>query len=237
MKVQVLTGDKGSGSVIEEEDGSKTISITVPTIAGATGAKGDTGEKGEKGDPFTVVKTFASVKNMNGGFATDGVKEGQFVMISSNVEDADNAKLYVKGSTSYTFITDLSGSQGMKGEAATITIGTVTTGDKVSVTNSGDSNNAVLNFVLPKAKTTQQTVTLAAASWDSSAKTQRVAVTGLAADSIAMISIPDVATDAQITAIFDADITVTKQENGYVTFKYNGTKRTINLPIQVVILP
>ena len=53
---------------------------------------------------------------MNAGFATDGVKEGQFVLIDTgNVEDEDNAKLYVKGSTSYTYITDLSGATGMTG--------------------------------------------------------------------------------------------------------------------------
>ena len=53
---------------------------------------------------------------MNAGFATDGVKEGQFVLIDTgNVEDEDNAKLYVKGQSSYTYITDLSGATGMTG--------------------------------------------------------------------------------------------------------------------------
>lgn len=53
---------------------------------------------------------------MNAGFATDGVKEGGFVVINTeNVEDEDNAKLYVKGKSAYTFLTDLSGAQGMKG--------------------------------------------------------------------------------------------------------------------------
>ena len=72
---------------------------------GAKGDKGDTGEtgpqgvqgpKGEKGDAFAIAKTFASVSAMNAGFATDGVKEGQFVIIDTgNVDDEDNAKLYV----------------------------------------------------------------------------------------------------------------------------------------------
>lgn len=53
---------------------------------------------------------------MNAGFATDGVKEGQFVLIDTgNVQDEDNAKLYVKGQSSYTYITDLSGATGMTG--------------------------------------------------------------------------------------------------------------------------
>lgn len=74
------------------------------------------GDKGEKGDPFAVAKTYPSVAAMNAGFATDGVKEGGFVVINTeNVEDEDNAKLYVKGKSAYTFLTDLSGAQGMKG--------------------------------------------------------------------------------------------------------------------------
>ena len=84
--------------------------------AGAKGEPGIQGPKGEKGDPFAVAKTYPSVAAMNAGFATDGVKEGGFVVINTdNVEDEDNAKLYVKGKAAYTFLTDLSGAQGMKG--------------------------------------------------------------------------------------------------------------------------
>lgn len=83
---------------------------------GATGAAGATGPQGEKGDPFAIAKTYASVSAMNAGFTSDGVKQGQFVMIDTgNINDADNAKLYVKGATAYTYITDLSGATGMTG--------------------------------------------------------------------------------------------------------------------------
>lgn len=92
---------------------------------GVQGVRGETGErgpqgiqgpKGEKGDPFTIAKTYQSVAAMNAGFATDTVKEGQFVMIDTgNVNDADNAKLYVKGKTAYSYITDLSGATGVQG--------------------------------------------------------------------------------------------------------------------------
>lgn len=79
------------------------------------------GFKGDKGDPFAVKKTFPSVEEMNAGFDTDGVLEGEFVVIDTgNVEDADNAKLYVKGKTAYSYITDLSGAQGIKGDAGEI---------------------------------------------------------------------------------------------------------------------
>lgn len=53
---------------------------------------------------------------MNKGFATDEVKTGQFVVIDTgNVQDEDNAKLYMKGAESYTYITDLSGATGLTG--------------------------------------------------------------------------------------------------------------------------
>ena len=92
---------------------------------GVQGVRGETGERGPqgvqgpqgaKGDPFTIAKTYQSVAAMNAGFATDNVKEGQFVMIDTgNVNDADNAKLYVKGKTAYSYITDLSGATGVQG--------------------------------------------------------------------------------------------------------------------------
>ena len=92
---------------------------------GVQGVRGETGERGpqgiqgpqgEKGDPVTIAKTYQSVAAMNAGFATDTVKEGQFVMIDTgNVDDEDNAKLYVKGKTAYSYITDLSGATGVQG--------------------------------------------------------------------------------------------------------------------------
>ena len=42
------------------------------------------------------------------------------------------------------------GGTGTPGRAATITVGTVVSGDTASVTNVGTSNDAVFNFVLPK---------------------------------------------------------------------------------------
>ena len=83
---------------------------------GIQGIQGIQGVKGEKGDAFAVAKTFESIEAMNSGFANDGVKEGQFVIITSNVEDEDNAKLYVKGAKSYAFVSDLSGATGIKGD-------------------------------------------------------------------------------------------------------------------------
>ena len=86
---------------------------------GPQGPKGDTGATGPQGpagEPFTIAKTYESVEAMNAGYATDGVKVGQFVVIDTgNVEDEENARLYLKGEEAYNFLTDLSGATGMTG--------------------------------------------------------------------------------------------------------------------------
>lgn len=45
----------------------------------------------------------------------NNVAEGKFVLIASTVEDPDNAKLYVKGASDFTYLTDLSGATGIQG--------------------------------------------------------------------------------------------------------------------------
>lgn len=87
------------------------------------GVKGDTGEQGPQGiqgiqgptgKDFSIYKTYSSVIEMNSD--KENVPEGSFVIIASDVEDPDNAKLYVKSNTDFVFITDMSGAQGMKGD-------------------------------------------------------------------------------------------------------------------------
>jgi len=100
---------------------------------GATGAKGDTGaqgiqgiqgERGEQGETgpqgiqgiagndFSIAETFPSAASMSG----DGLNTGDFVIISSTVDDPDNAKLYLWNGTAFTFVTDMSGATGVKGD-------------------------------------------------------------------------------------------------------------------------
>lgn len=105
---QGAKGDKGETGPQGEQG--------VQGVQGEQGPQGVQGIQGEKGDPFAVKKIYSSVSAMNTGYATDGVEVGQFVLIDTgNVEDADNAKLFVKGEVSYNYITDLSGAQGMQG--------------------------------------------------------------------------------------------------------------------------
>ena len=87
---------------------------TGPT--GPQGLQGPPGPKGADGTPMRIAKTYASVAAMKAGYPTDtDVKLGDLVIIASNVNDEDNAKLYVKTDTEYKYITDLSGAQGIQG--------------------------------------------------------------------------------------------------------------------------
>jgi hypothetical protein len=128
-KVRVQLLDTSSGAVLQEVDvltsaDSVTFSdgqtfqqkLDAGTLKGATGATGAQGIQGATGAPFAIAKTYASISAMNAGYSTDGLAQGSFVLIDTgNVNDADNAKLYVKGTTAYTYITDLSGATGMQG--------------------------------------------------------------------------------------------------------------------------
>ena len=81
---------------------------------GATGPQGATGETGPAGAPFTIYRTYATIALMEADFAN--VPDGSFVAIQSNVEDPDNAKLYLRGNSEFTFITDMSGATGIHGD-------------------------------------------------------------------------------------------------------------------------
>lgn len=105
--------------VYQKASGTWTKTGNIKGATGTAGVKGDQGEtgaQGPKGDPFAIAKTYASISAMNAGYASDDVGEGQFVAIDTgNVEDEDNAKLYLKGSSAYTYITDMSGATGLTG--------------------------------------------------------------------------------------------------------------------------
>ena len=98
---------------VADEEGTWT---KVGNIQGGQGETGGVGPQGPKGDGFSISKVYESVEAMNSGFATDGLPEGAFVIITNNVEDEDNAKLYVKGEAAYEFVTDMSGATGIQGE-------------------------------------------------------------------------------------------------------------------------
>lgn len=84
--------------------------------AGPTGPQGPQGEQGiqgEKGKAFAIAKVYSSVAAMDLDYNNAAIKVGDFVMISTaDPDDLENARLYVKGATSYEFISDFSGPTG-----------------------------------------------------------------------------------------------------------------------------
>lgn len=175
--------------------------------AGQTGPAGPQGVQGPQGDagtPFLISKIYATYEDMNAGYATDGLSEGQLVAIATDTGGSYGGWIYAKGASAYDFFYDISttegiqgpqgpqgeqgpqgpagpagatgatgpagaqgaqgpkgdkgdtgeqGPQGPAGQAATIQVGTVTTGEpgtNASVTNSGTSSAAVFDFVIPR---------------------------------------------------------------------------------------
>lgn len=93
---------------------------TGPTGAvGPAGIQGKIGPTGPQGKGFTITKTYKSTEEMKKDYTSISI--GQFVLIASNVEDEDNAKLFVRTNVQndnygyFYFLTDMSGSQGLIG--------------------------------------------------------------------------------------------------------------------------
>lgn len=77
-------------------------------------------EKLDNGDfvgaPFRIYKVYASKAEMQADFENDDVPRFGFVVIETGeVNNPDNAQLYMKDANSWVFITDLSGAQGIQG--------------------------------------------------------------------------------------------------------------------------
>lgn len=104
-QLELLRGPKGNPFTFNDFTAEQLESL-----------RGEQGLKGDTGDPFRIAKTYASITAMEADFDNDDVPVGSFVLIASNTEDVDNAKLFVKATAAFVFLTDLSGSQGIRGE-------------------------------------------------------------------------------------------------------------------------
>lgn len=105
------TGAENVNAVLSQQSGAVILTVT--------SRNGSTTEK-EVG--FRIAKTYASVAAMNAAIGTSkDIAEGRFAMISGDVQDPDTAKLYVRDAVAFTYITDLSGAQGMKGDTPVMT--------------------------------------------------------------------------------------------------------------------
>lgn len=71
------------------------------------------------GDAFSYKKEYPSIEAMEADWGTADVKLGEYVLINTNnVEDPDDAKVYLKTQSGWKFIVDLSGIQGIQGWSA-----------------------------------------------------------------------------------------------------------------------
>ena len=127
---------------------------------GAAGAKGDTGERGEtgqqglQGERGQDGKSAYEIAVAHGYYGDEdewlsslqGFSGPPGATGKSAFESAGGYRLF---DTEAEWVKSLKGAKGDDGKSATVTIGTVTTGETASVTNTGTETEAVLNFVLP----------------------------------------------------------------------------------------
>lgn len=86
--------------------------------AGQTGPQGPTGlqgPQGEQGAPFLISKIYDTYEDMNNGYATDGLSEGQLVAIATDTGGSYGGWIYAKGPTQYDFFYDISTTEGIQG--------------------------------------------------------------------------------------------------------------------------
>lgn len=129
-----------------QDDGSNRLTLTFSdgTTKDVAIKNGSKGSKGDTGAPFSISKVYGSIAAMNAGHATDGVPIGGFVVIDTgDVEDPDNAKLFVKNSTEYGYLTDMSGSKGIQGPKG---VGVSSVEQTVTSTEDGGENSIVVKL-------------------------------------------------------------------------------------------
>lgn len=130
------TGEPGTSASVTN---SGTTSAAVLNFIIPKGAKGDTGNTGATGQAATITGMTASVDNNTGTPSVEVTTGG-----TSSARSFNLAFHNLKGDK---------GDTGNTGSAATVTVGTTTTGEagtNASVTNSGTSSAAVLNFTIPR---------------------------------------------------------------------------------------
>ena len=129
--VQTVTSDTDAGTNVITVTLTNGAKATFNVKNGSRGSQGIQGIQGETGKGFSISKTYSSVEEMREGFDIDGVPLNGFVLINTgDVDDEDNAKLFVKSENGYSYLTDLSGAQGIKGEQGVSITGVTLTEEK-----------------------------------------------------------------------------------------------------------
>lgn len=113
-----------------------------------------------KGDAFSIKKVYASVANMEADKSNPDITEGDFVLVNTgDVEDPDNAKLYVKADGDFEFLVDMSGAIGFTGKTPQFSMGTISTLEAGATATATISEDGVdsdgnpkykINFAIPR---------------------------------------------------------------------------------------
>ena len=162
---QVTTGEPDTSASVENTgtENAAVLKFTIPR--GETGAQGIQGPPGPQGSPGTgldILGTYDTLEALKA--AVTQPKQGQMYNVGTSdpytvyMWDTTNGGEWLsqgqlqgaKGDTGDT------GPQGQPGQAATVQVGQVTTGEpgsNATVTNSGTSNAAVLDFSIPRGAT------------------------------------------------------------------------------------
>lgn len=141
------------------------------TIAVGTVISGTTASVQNRGTSSSAIFDFVLPKGDKGEsaeFIVSGMYETYADLIAAHptgqrgdayfVGDYESNVVYAwdTDSSSWKNVGALQGAKGDDGEAATVSVGTVTSGQTASVTNVGTTTNAVFDFVLPKGDTGSQ---------------------------------------------------------------------------------
>lgn len=166
----------------------------------ATAAAGSATQASTFATTATNQATAAAKSESNAKAYMDTTKDlSENVNVFVPAVDADGTLTWTnKAGLSNPAAVNIKGAKGDKGTAASITIGSVTTGaagSNASVTNSGTASNAVLNFMLPRGKDGKDGgITVDAALSDTSINPVQNKVVKAAIDSVAA-SVPTKVSD------------------------------------------
>jgi len=113
--VDIITANIVLGNLILTR--TDNVSINAGTVIGATGLTGNTGATGPTGLGFSIAKTYVNVATLTADVAPANIAAGQFAIIDNGnyASDSENSRLYLWNGTSYQYVSDLSGAQGIVG--------------------------------------------------------------------------------------------------------------------------
>jgi hypothetical protein len=83
---------------------------------GNVGPTGATGATGSVGQGFKISKIYSTKAELESDVSPSGILPGEFaIVVTADVNDLDNGRLYLWSGTAYTFMADMSGPQGIQG--------------------------------------------------------------------------------------------------------------------------